>query len=216
MLEILNEWDNASKEWIKSLEFNQLRTNILIPETLKMLGDIKGKRLLDLGCGEGGYSRLFSNKGAIVVGVDFSENLINEALRQNQNNEIKYYVRDACSLEGIGDGNFDFIVSAMCLMVIEDIESAVNEAYRVLKSGGVFLISILHPCFGFEDYFKEGPYQEFLSEHFGEPITFWHNTLSNIINCILNTGFNLKALNEPLLSDNDSKIPKILFLKFIK
>jgi ubiquinone/menaquinone biosynthesis C-methylase UbiE len=216
MNNILNEWNNASKEWIESLETNQVRTNILIPETLKILGDIKGKRVLDLGCGEGGYSRLFASKGAIVVGVDYSEDLIKEALKQNQINEIEYYVTDACFLERIEDKKFDFVVSAMCLMAVENLESAIKEAYRVLKPGGEFLISILHPCFGFKDYFNEGPYQESLSEHFGKPITFWHKTLSNTINCMLNVGFNLRLLYEPQSSNDNSQIPKILLLKFNK
>jgi len=216
MRDIINEWDYASEEWIKSLKFNQSRTNILIPETLKMLGDIKGKRLLDLGCGEGGYSRLFANKGAKVVGIDFSENLINEALKQNQANEIEYYVRDACFLEGIEDEKFDLVVSAMCLMAIEDIESAINEAYRVLKLGGEFIVSILHPCFARIDYFTEGSYEEILSEYFGKPITFWHKTLSNTINCMIKAGFNLKLLDEPVFSNDDPKTPKLLLLKFSK
>lgn len=213
----INEWDNISTEWIESLKINQVRTNVLIPETLKNLGDIKGKRILDLGCGEGGYSRLFASKGAIVTGVDYSENLVNEALKQNQSGEIEYYVRDACSLEGIEDGKFDFVVSAMCLMAVDNIESAIKEAYRVLKPGGEFVISILHPCFGFKDYFNEGPYQELsLSEHFGKPITFWHKTLSNTINCMLNAGFILRLLYEPPFPSDDFKIPKILILKFSK
>lgn len=216
MNDILNEWDNASNEWLESLKINQVRTDILIPETLKILGDIKGKRILDLGCGEGGYSRLFANKGAIVIGVDYCENLINEALKQNQASEIEYYVRDACFLEGIEDEKFDFVVSAMCLMAVENLEAAIKEAYRVLKPGGEFLISILHPCFGLKDYFNEGPYQEMLSEHLGKPITFWHKTLSNTINCMLNVGFNLRLLYEPQLSNDNSKVPKILLLKFNK
>ncbi|MEN6325121.1 MAG: class I SAM-dependent methyltransferase [Syntrophomonas sp.] len=216
MHDILNEWDNASKEWIESLKVNQARTNILIPETLKILGDIKGKRILDLGCGEGGYSRLFASEGAIVTGVDYSKSLINEALKLNQANEIEYYVRDACFLEGIRDKEFDVIVSAMCLVAVENLERAIREAYRVLKPGGEFLISILHPCFGFKDYFNEGPYQEILSEYFGKPITFWHKTLSNTINCMLNAGFYLRFLYEPQFSNDNSQIPKLLLLKFNK
>jgi ubiquinone/menaquinone biosynthesis C-methylase UbiE len=216
MHNILNEWDNASKEWIESIKMNQVRTNILIPETLRMLGDIKGKKILDLGCGEGGYSRLYASKGAMVTGVDYSENLIHEANNQNQNNKIEYYVRDACFLEGIEDKNFDFVVSAMCLIAVENLEAAVNEAYRVLKPGGELIISILHPCFGFKEYFNEGAYQEILTEHFGKPITFWHKTLSNTINCFLNVGFNLRLLHEPQFSNDNSQIPKLLLLKFSK
>jgi ubiquinone/menaquinone biosynthesis C-methylase UbiE len=213
---ILNEWDDASKEWMESVKINQSRTNILIPETLKILGNIKGKKMLDLGCGEGGYSRLFSSKGAIVTGVDYSKNLISEALKQNESNEIEYYVKDACCLEGINNNDFDIVVSSMCLMAVENLGAALKEAYRVLKPGGDFLLSILHPCFGFEDYFNEGPYQEILSKYFGKPITFWHKTLSNTINCMLSAGFHLRSLHEPYFSNDNSQLPKILIIKLYK
>lgn len=216
MHDILNEWDNASKEWLESIKLNEIRANILIPETLKILGDIKGKKILDLGCGEGGYSRLFASEGAIVTGVDYSESLINEALKLNQANGIEYYVRDACFLEGIKDKEYDVIVSAMCLMAVENLERAVREAYRVLKPGGEFLISILHPCFSVKDYYVEGPFQDTLSEYFGKPITFWHKTLGNTINCMLNVGFILRLLYEPQPASDNPRIPKILLLKFNK
>ena len=101
----------------------------------------------------------------------------------------------------------------MCLMAVENLESALKEAYRVIKPGGKLIISILHPCFGFDNYFCEGAYQEILAEHFGKPITFWHKTLSNTINCFLNVGFNLRLLHEPHFSKDNSQIPKILLLK---
>ena len=46
------------------------------PAMLELFGDIRGKRILDLGCGEGDNSRIMARKGAIVTGVDFSKKMI--------------------------------------------------------------------------------------------------------------------------------------------
>ncbi|MCK5128836.1 MAG: methyltransferase domain-containing protein [Clostridiales bacterium] len=226
MTKIINEWDNVSNQWIDSLEGNHYRNDILVPETLKMLGEIKDKKVIDIGCGEGGYSRLLAEKGADVVGVDFSKELINEAIKHNTIHSIQYYVKDACNLEGIENSTFDSAVSAMCLMAVEDLESAINEAYRVLKPNGRFVLSILHPCFSYKNYFDEVGYNESLSEHLGKPITFWHKTLSKTINLMIKAGFKLELLCEPVLNNNNSnagiengiklKTPMFLLISLIK
>ncbi|QUI21673.1 methyltransferase domain-containing protein [Vallitalea pronyensis] len=204
MKNISNEWDNASKEWIDCVEINHYRKNILIPETLKMLGKVKGKKLIDIGCGEGGYSRLLAEKGACVVGVDYSQELINEAIKRKATYDIQYYVKDACYLEGIENEYFDLAISTMCLIAFEDLQSAMKELYRVLKPGGECVISILHPCFTREDYFSEGAYTESLSQFFGKPITFWHKTLSKTINYMIKAGFKLELLSEPILDNKNT------------
>lgn len=211
-----NEWDNASGEWIESLEINKIRTNVIIPMTLELLGDVNGMRVLDLGCGEGEYSRLFYKNGAEVIGVDYSEALIKAANKKNENNEIIYYAMDACNLQGLENDYFDRVVSPMCLMAIEDVQLAIKEAYRVLKDNGELLVSILHPCFSKENYFEEGPFQESLSKQLNKLITFYHKTLSQTINLYLEVGFNLKQLYEPQISTKSDAVPKILFLKFTK
>ena len=71
-------WGNAemSDEWIQMSQNNPHRIHFIMPFTFKQLGDVSGKVILDLGCGEGGYSRELARKGAIVTAVDCAENVI--------------------------------------------------------------------------------------------------------------------------------------------
>ncbi len=71
-------WGNAemSDEWIQMAQNNPHRIHFIMPFTFKQLGDVSGKVILDLGCGEGGYSRELARKGAIVTAVDCAENVI--------------------------------------------------------------------------------------------------------------------------------------------
>lgn len=209
----IHEWENAAKAWLSTVEENIARNHILIPKTMEILGDVSEKNVLDLGCGEGGYSRLLAKKGAKVIGVDASNTLISAAKELSMNMDIAYYVKSACDLKGIEDNTFDIVISAMCLMAIEDFENALTEIYRVLKPGGTVVISILHPCFSgqntgwiydnelsefiVDSYHDECSYQEGLSKQLDKPVSFWHRTLSNTINPMLCLGFKLSGLYEP-------------------
>ena len=65
-----------TEEWIRMAHTNPHRINFIMPFTLMRLGDVSGKAVLDLGCGEGGYSRELTRRGASVTAVDCAENAI--------------------------------------------------------------------------------------------------------------------------------------------
>ena len=63
-------WNTLGKEWFELAQTGESRVHFIMPYTLAKLGDVAGKKILDLGCGEGGYSRALAKKGAQVVAVD--------------------------------------------------------------------------------------------------------------------------------------------------
>jgi SAM-dependent methyltransferase len=119
------------------------------PSLKRMIGDVKGKKVLDIACGEGYFSRHYARAGAEVIGVDFSAEMIKAAEDEEKRNPlgIEYHVADAADLSFIASASFDLAFSFMALMDITDYESAIGEAYRVLKGGGRFVFMITHPCF---------------------------------------------------------------------
>ncbi|NIU82692.1 MAG: methyltransferase domain-containing protein, partial [Candidatus Thorarchaeota archaeon] len=114
---------------------------------------MKRKKVLDLGCGEGYYSRVFAELGAHVTGIDFSEEMVNAASEEEIRLPlgINYVTADASNLKEIESCCFDVVFSFMTLMDIEDYEAAVKEVARVLKERGRFIIVTLHPCFEWSD-----------------------------------------------------------------
>ena len=82
--EIIKKWDEASEAWLLSLKNNTWRNRLLLPILMNVLGDVKNKRILDSGCGEGEYSRKLAEKGADVLGIDGSPNLIQAAKERSQ------------------------------------------------------------------------------------------------------------------------------------
>ena len=57
-------WDRVADDWVAHADANDYRNHFLLPRMLALVGDVRGRRILDLGCGEGGYARAFAGRGA--------------------------------------------------------------------------------------------------------------------------------------------------------
>jgi ubiquinone/menaquinone biosynthesis C-methylase UbiE len=205
---------------------------ILNPCVERLLGDVKGKQLLDAGCGEGYLARHYAKKGAIVTGIDLSQRLIETSEQLSENSTVDYRVDNVCYIESIPDDEFDIILSNLVLLNIPCLDDAINEFHRVLKVGGILVFSIVHPAFNFygpgswkmgkkdpdtnrreglffkvDRYFEEEEYQRYWKtregEKFPEPISFFHRTLSTYLNSLSKAGFNLLEFEEPQPIDDD-------------
>src|SRR6476661_8345470 len=142
-------WNAIGESWASHADTNDYRNFFLMPRMLEMLGDVSGRRILDLGCGEGGYSRELKRRGANVIGVDGSGTLIRIARTRAEAEQldIQFIGTNANTLDVIADHSCELVVAAMSLMDVEDYAGAVREIRRVLCSGGSLVMSITHPCF---------------------------------------------------------------------
>lgn len=150
-------WDSVS-EWYDDLlndRGSDLYQRVLIPGTLRMLGNVRSTSVLDIACGQGILSRALAERGAQVVGIDGAPRLIERARELgNPGETISYGEGDAQALEPaikatVGDEfePFDSAVCLMALMNIEDLDAAMRSAACALKPGGSFVGVILHPAF---------------------------------------------------------------------
>jgi ubiquinone/menaquinone biosynthesis C-methylase UbiE len=149
--EIFREWNEASESWANFVREGKdyYREEMNNPATFKIIGNVKGKHVLDLSCGEGYNTRILAGRGAEVFGVDFSEKMI-ELARQMEKKEklgISYHASDVADLKEFESERFDIVTCFMALMDIERYEDAISEVARVLKKNGRFVFSITHPCF---------------------------------------------------------------------
>ncbi|NJP90112.1 class I SAM-dependent methyltransferase [Nonomuraea sp. FMUSA5-5] len=120
---------------------------------LSLAEPVAGRRVLDLACGHGRISRALARRGASVVGADLSAALIAkaEAAERESPLGIRYLHADATAPAGAGSvrelGVFDAVVCSFGLSDIDDLEGAMATTAAALRPGGVFVCSILHPCF---------------------------------------------------------------------
>lgn len=116
---------------------------------LELLGEVAGLRLLDLACGHGRLTREMARRGAVVTGIDISRALIAKA-REIERAEllgIDYVHADAASPEALAEEQFDGVICSFGLSDIDDLVGAIATVARVLRPGGFFAFSMLHPSF---------------------------------------------------------------------
>jgi SAM-dependent methyltransferase len=147
------QWNAGAGSWVEFVRSgkNYYSEYLNGPALKRMVGDVEGKRVLDVGCGEGYLSRFFAKGGAEVVGIDLSDALIKAAVEEEERHPsgVKYFVADAADLNMLESESFDVAFCYMALMDIRDYEGAISETSRVLKTGGRFVVLIEHPCFEF-------------------------------------------------------------------
>ncbi|GAB4512841.1 MAG: class I SAM-dependent methyltransferase [Anaerolineae bacterium] len=179
---------------------------------LRLLGDVKGKRILEVGCGGGQCSIAFARQGAQCIGIDLSDEQIAYARRLAAQEGVKvdFHQGRAEDLTGIGDGSQDAVFSAYALQYVRDIERALSEMARVLRPGGRLVFSLDHPfrdCFWDPDldeetgtparsYFQRGAMDWRFSQT-GVVMRSYHWTVGDWVRMIRNAGLDLVMILEP-------------------
>jgi SAM-dependent methyltransferase len=145
----LDNWNALADGWSEWVHFNENRRFVLDPAHLEQIGDISGKRVLDAGCGEGRFARMLSERGAKVTAIDFSPRMIEIAtgIEKKSPLGIDYMVADMTDLSRFTDSSFDNAVAYLSIIDVPDYERALTEIARVLRPGGTFQFSLVHPCF---------------------------------------------------------------------
>lgn len=106
---------------------------------LQKLGDVRGKLLLDLGCGAGENSVYFATLGARCVASDYSPGMVDVALKLAETNGVQVEGRVINAMEiDYPDNSFDIVYASNLLHHIPDPQRTIQEAYRILKPGGQF------------------------------------------------------------------------------
>lgn len=114
-------------------------------QLLAALGDVRGQRVLDLGCGEGHVARRVHAAGGQVAALDLSSELLRIARARGAG--IEYIHGDAQDLRAFPDATFDIVYSNLALMDIPDLCAVYREVRRVVRAGGRFVFTLVHPCF---------------------------------------------------------------------
>lgn len=130
-------------------------TQVIFPNLLRMLGDIKGKKVLDLACGQGVFTDTLASLRADTVGIDISKELIAIAKERNTikgktKKEVRgaeYFITPSDDLYMIKDHTQDIVVCVLALQNIEKLDKTLEEVSRVLVKGGRFIVVLNHPMY---------------------------------------------------------------------
>ena len=181
------------------------------PALRALLPDLRGLKVLDLGCGFGWFCRWARHRGADhVSGIDVSERMLARSRASTEDPAISYSRADLEHLE-LSPESFDLVYSSLALHYIEDLGALMSEVYRSLLPGGRLVFSVEHPIFTAPSdpnwsFNKAGrktwPIDSYLDE--GPRFTDWlakgvikhHRTVATYLNTLLRLGFAISHVAE--------------------
>ncbi|HML04043.1 MAG TPA: class I SAM-dependent methyltransferase [Candidatus Bathyarchaeia archaeon] len=113
--------------------------------TLDLIGNVRNKRALDVGCGTGRYCELLAKKGAKMVGIDPSSKMLEIAKRKIAPDSRFELRLGRMENTGLPDRYFDVVVCALVVGHLPDLEPAIREVSRIIKTKGRLVVSDMHP-----------------------------------------------------------------------
>lgn len=211
------------------LRDSEINCNTLMeqPEMARLLPDLNGKRVLDLGCGFGHNCMDFVKRGAAeVVGVDISEKMLEVAMAECSHPDIAYMNMSMTDISQL-EGKFDLIYSSLAFHYIEDMPALMRNISALLNNGGTLLFSQEHPIYtasengqghyildeqgnkigySFSHYQSAGKRED---EWFIKGRIYYHRRFSDVVNAVTDAGLVIQRVCEPVPdADMVAKRPK--------
>jgi len=187
---------------------------------LRLLGDVAGKRIVEIGCGGGQNSIALAKWGATCVGVDPSQAQLAHARQLARENgvDVQFVEGVAEDLSAFPDRRFDLALSSFAFGYVTDQRAAYREVRRVLVPGGLFVFCLAHPWFLAVGWYLAGDPEQPEPLDYSTWPTFeeWDwayedgttapmrghlRTLSHIVNELIETGFTLERIVEQNAAD---------------
>ncbi|KAI8644603.1 S-adenosyl-L-methionine-dependent methyltransferase [Parasitella parasitica] len=189
-------------------------------ELEKMFPVFQDKRVLDLGCGYGWHCVYAAEHGSRqVVGIDSSVKMIQVAKSKTNSPVISYHVQSIEQADYPAD-SFDVVISSLAFHYVASFDDICVKVKNCLVDGGDFVFSVENPIFtayGSGDWYYDAdgkplhwPVDHYFDEgvrkanFLGEDVYKYHKTLSTYINTLINHGFKITKVVEPL--PEESKI----------
>jgi len=208
-------WNTISRVY---QEEKQISTDVLTygarcpgEDELQLIGDVAGLRVLVLGCGGGQDCIVLAKQGAQVVGIDLSDKQIEygRRLAEREGVLVTLLQGNVEELKGIDDESYDLALSMHALNYVEHVDRAFAEAYRVLRPGAPFVMSLAHPfdaCLQGDPPYgvtkgyweRERDWQwEFPKDGVSARLRSWYRPVSEWFSLLTEAGFRVERLLEP-------------------
>ena len=221
--DVISAWNAGADAWDTFVESgaDYYRIEVHGPALLAVCEPLLGQRVLDLGCGQGYFSRRLAGRGAEVSAIDISARLLALAERREARERlgIRYHCLAAAAVaQHWPVDSFDLVAACMSLQDMADVPSALGGAAAVLRPGGRMVFSVLHPAtetsvrewerdamgrkrtLKLDRYFETGSSvfhwnMPRLEYHWATP--YWRHTLGEWAALVVGAGFVIRGLHEP-------------------
>ncbi len=230
--DVKDRWNRVADFWNERMgdDGNVFHRALVGPSQERLLDLKRDELVVEVACGNGQFTRRMADLGARVIASDGASRMVDNARARSVEyaDQIEFSVIDVTdtnALTSLGERRFDAAVCTMALFDIADIEPLVKSLSRMLKVGGRFVFTVLHPCFNSIPDLQMVAEKDFvggIATHYSlkfsryitpsvdaglampdQPVASYviHRPLSEIFNICFDAGFVLDGIEEPVFGD---------------
>jgi ubiquinone/menaquinone biosynthesis C-methylase UbiE len=163
------------------------------PHVARLLGDVRGLSVLDLGCGTGRHAVHLAEQGARVIGVDFSAGMLGKARQKAGAERVTLVEHNITESLPFAPASFDRILSCLVLDHVPDVTAFFAELRRVCRDTGFVVASVMHPAMELKGV--QARFQDTENGVEIRPVSFSHQ-ISDYVMGALNAGLRFVELSE--------------------
>ncbi|MBA6153070.1 class I SAM-dependent DNA methyltransferase [Gelidibacter maritimus] len=198
--------EKAYNIWADQYDTNSNKTRDLdTKSTIETLNKFDFSKVIELGCGTGKNTTFLLKKADEIIGLDFSQEMLNKAKDKIKDERVEFRRADLTAEWNIENNYADLITCSLVLEHIEKLNFVFNQANKKLKNGGLFFISELHP---FKQY--SGSKAKFETENGTQELETYVHHFSEYLEVANENGFELLELKEWFDEENKSGIPRLI------
>lgn len=146
--EILDSWNKNADEWIKVIQNDAIPSRKFTNKAiLEMVSELDGKKMVDIGCGEGWLTREMGKLGWEATGLDAIESLVLEARKKSDESFHILTYEDTINGKPMPNAPFDAAVFNFCLYLKDGLRELLLNTLKQLSPNGTIVIQTLHPFF---------------------------------------------------------------------
>ena len=198
--------EKAYNIWSNQYDTNSNKTRDLDKKsTIETLKKFDFSTVIELGCGTGKNTSFLLKKADEIIGLDFSQEMLNKAKDKIKDKRVKFWKADLTTEWNIESNYADLITCSLVLEHIENLNFVFNQANKKLKKEGIFFISELHP---FKQY--SGSKAKFETKNGTQELETYVHHISEYLEVANGNGFELLELKEWFDEENKSGIPRLI------
>jgi len=212
--EITQEWNRNAPSRCRQLDQGTdiSHDKVLLPRMLRLGGVLKGKKVIDVGCGCGFLTNAAANYATSVIGIDSARRMIQEAQHRHSRSNLSFQASSLAMFARIQKGRYDVCFSNMSIITMPNLAASIQAMAVLLRSKGLLIFSIAHPCF-WNFYRKDEPLARF---NYWRPhavkapfritlgrkplpveTTYFHRPIAAYISALTRAGLHLETVVEP-------------------
>jgi|TARA_B110000261_G_scaffold27811_1_gene31123 predicted TPR repeat methyltransferase len=204
--------EKAYNIWADQYDTNSNKTRDLdTKSTIKTLNKFDFSKVIELGCGTGKNTTFLLKKADEIIGLDFSQEMLNKAKAKIKDERVEFRKADLTKSWEIDNDFADLITCSLTLEHIKNLNHIFNQANLKLKKNGLFFISELHP---FKQY--SGSKAKYETENGTKELEVYIHHISEYIDEAKNNGLEFVEMKEWFDENTENGIPRLISFVFKK